>query len=440
MRGFPAIAQRLAPQAACALVLGFAPTVALAYESPDQPVVFADEVDVWSAAEFDTGELPNGSPVTVRFFIASDGGAITDISSASLMDWPDPLGQMWESQVEGGMLSLITDISMNLELGYDIFGVSDTVPLWSEGIAFADVTVFDGLLLPQGTPESANVQAAGGSLQTFNLRQSIVTGVEVDFSLDLFPAAEASLTGLRIDTTDGADLLAMDFDGDVSFFDVPASHPGYIELLATYYGDLHAVLSLMLVPTVDLCVIGQCFEVAAFDIPIDLIDASQARVFSPVQVNHPLPSLIPPDTSHDFGEVLVGNTLNLEVPLANQGEMYLEGNVEIVGSDTISVFPTYFYAEPGNEDGVVVSFLPDEVAETTAMLRITSNDPLQPVLDIPLRGLGWEPEEEIETSDDGFVYEGRSIGVEGCGCQQGSTGAGWLSVFGLGLLLRRRRG
>ncbi|TNE91055.1 MAG: hypothetical protein EP330_06285 [Deltaproteobacteria bacterium] len=411
---------------------------AMAYESPEQPVVFSDEVDVWSAVEFDTGPLPSGSPVTVRFYIASDGGAYTDIESASLMEWPDPLSQSWASYPSGGTLALITDISLNLDLSWDIFGVSGTEPLWSEGLFFEDAMTFDGLLLPQGNPESASVQAAGGSLQSFNFSQSVVTGVEVAFSMDLIPQAQADLAGVRIDNTDGSALIATDFEGDVSIFDVPASHPGWIELLSTYQAQLAATLSLVLTPAVDLCVIGQCFELAAFDIPIDLIDTEQARSFAPVLVNHPLPSIIPPDPSHDFGEVLVGNTLNFELPLSNQGEMYLEGWVEVVGAENITVFPEYFFAQPGETDGVVVSFAPDEAIETTAILRITSNDPRQPELEIPLRGLGFVP--EPETSDDGYSYEGRSLGVSGCGC---STSSPW-SVSWLGLLplvmVRRRRG
>lgn len=420
------------------LALLLAPATAGAYESLDQPVVFSDAVDVWSAVEFDTGPLPGGSPVTVRFFIASDGGAFTDISSASLMEWPDPLAQSWESQADGGFLALVTDLSLNLELGWDIFGVSGTQPLWSEGLFFEDEVMFDGLLLPQGNPENVTVEAAGGSLQNFSFSQSVVTGVEVAFNMDLVPAAEATMTGVRIDATDGTALLSTDFEGDVGYFDVPASHPGWIELLATYYGELNAILSLILTPSLDLCVVGQCFELVAFDIPIDLIDTTQARAFSPETVHHPLPSIVPPDPSHDFGEVLVGNTLNFELPLSNVGEMYLEGWVTVEGSQNLSVYPEYFYARPGETDGVVVSFLPDTAEETSAILRITSNDPLRPDIEIPLRGTGFVPEEEIDTSDDGYTYEGRSLGVSGCGCASTGPGAGWL-LLAVPLLVRRKR-
>jgi MYXO-CTERM domain-containing protein len=295
--------------------------------------------------------------------------------------------------------------------------------------------VFDGLALPGGAPESATVEAAGGALQSFSFRQLVVTGVEVAFEMDLLPAADATLTGQRIDVTDGGTLISADFDGDVSQFDVPASHPGWIELLATYQANLEATLALVLTPSLDLCVVGQCFELAAFDIPIDLIDTAQARSFAPVSVYHPLPSVVPPNPSHDFGEVLVGNTLNFEVPLTNQGEMFLEGSVEVVGAENITVFPQYFFAQPGESDGVVVSFAPNEAIETTAFLRITSNDPLE----IPLRGLGTSPEPNVGTSEDGYTFEGRSLGITGCGCATtGSTPAAWL-LLALPVWVRRRR-
>lgn len=416
------------------------PCVAKAYESPESPVVFADEVDVWSAVEFDTGPLPAGSPVTVRFFLASDGGAYTAIDSASLLSWPTALAQEWASYPGGGSLALVTDLSLNLELSWDVFGFTGTEPLWSEGLFFEDAKTFDGLALPGSNPETVTVEAAGGVLQSFSFRQLVVTGVEVAFEMDLLPAADATLTGSRIDVTDGGSLISTDFEGDVSQFDVPASHPGWIEFLATYQAELEATLALVLTPSLDLCLVGQCFELAAFDIPIDLIDTAQPRSFAPVAAYHPLPSLIAPDLSHDFGDVLVGNTLNFELPLANQGEMYLEGWVEVVGAENITVFPQYFFAQPGEADGVMVSFAPNEAIETTAILRITSNDPLLPELEIPLRGAGTDPDSGVGTSEDGgYAFEGRSLGLTACGCAHGSPASlAWLALT-LPLWVRRRR-
>ena len=183
----------------------------------------------------------------------------------------------------------------------------------------------------------------------------------------------------------------------------------------------------------------QCFELAAFDIPIDLVDTQQPRIFAPVTVHHPLPSLVPPLASHDFGIVDPGNTVNLYLDLENIGEMYLEGWAEVVGDPDMQVFPAYFYAESGETDGLVVSFSPEGPGERSAFLRITSNDPLQPELEIPIRGEGMSPEPGPgESMDEGYRYEGRTVRYEGCGCHSAGVLSPWVVAL-LPLVYTRRR-
>ena len=68
------------------ILLLAAPTTAQAQNDDDEPVLwssepielfFEDDEDVFSALDFDTGFVPSGSPVSIRFYLLSEGGVHT---------------------------------------------------------------------------------------------------------------------------------------------------------------------------------------------------------------------------------------------------------------------------------------------------------------------------------------------------------------------------
>src|SRR5690606_37584298 len=144
-------------------------------------------------------------------------------------------------------------------------------------------------------------------------------------------------------------------------------------------------------PAGEVCVavIG-CYDVYSTELPVSLAGVSEERAFSPQLYEHPLPSISVPLANHDFGEVALGNLVNLEVPIENVGLLPLEGWVSIVGSEHITVFPEYFAASVGNTDGVMLTFAPEALEDMSALLVIESNDPVRPRIEIPLIGAGFE--------------------------------------------------
>jgi MYXO-CTERM domain-containing protein len=172
------------------------------------------------------------------------------------------------------------------------------------------------------------------------------------------------------------------------------------------------------------------------------------QAFPVTALTFPLPVLETEVESYDFGEVLVGSVANLELPISNGGQLDLEGTVGHLGSPWFSSYPEYFLAGPGREDGVVVTFSPEGEGPVSATLLLESNDPLVPIREIELTGVGLLPEEESGVEGGGGVQEegGTSDGVSeetkvgGCGCssapQNWSGGLGALMALGL---LRRRR-
>lgn len=411
------------------LVLAFAPGVAFAYESEPQELWFVDSTDVFAAAEYDTGYLPSGSPLAVRFRIESNGSADTEMAATSVLEWPDALTHSFEGVPGSGFFALVTDVSITASVYFDLFGYTGEYDVWSDGIGMEAGAEFDPLLLPGGVVQQVDIAARDAAIGPIEYEAGVFTGVSLLFSLEGVPEATASLQGRSVDTNDSR----IEVEGGYERFDVPEDDPGRLPLESTYVGLLEATLDLLLVPSLSVCVdyVG-CYEVASFEIPIHLVTFEEEHRFEPVAYEHPLPSLLPPMASHDFGDVETGTLANLQVPLSNVGDMDVEGTAWIEGGEAFSVWPTYFYASPDQTDGLVVTYAPTDNGDDTALLVIESNDPLNPRLEIPLRGGAF--------LDDG-AGESVTASVSGCGCTTAPAvpGLAWLAGLGALFVVRRRR-
>ncbi|MBW2255205.1 MAG: hypothetical protein JRI25_11475 [Deltaproteobacteria bacterium] len=386
-----------------------ASTPAMAGQSEGQDLLFADAEDIFQGLEFDTGRLPATGPLAVRFYVESNGGYTAEMEAVSDLWWPDPLTHGIVGLTEGGWMALVTDLDLAAQVIVDLSAIGVgvmAIDVWSESVDFVDEAVFDGLLLQESAVRLVTLTTEGAVIGPLEYTQSIFTGVNLVFRASAHPAARAVLSGVRVETGD----QVYRKESDLGLFPVPEDDPGFLALTSTYYGWLDAGFDLVIVPEVEVCapVIG-CLQLVSFEIPIPLTEVEEERAFVPADYAHPLPSLGLDLANYDFGEVLVGNTVNLEVALENFGLLDLEGTAAVSGDEVFAVFPEAFYAQESLTDGVVVSFTPLEEGAHTALLTLTSNDPLRPSLEIPLLGTGVLPESE----DDEMV----SLATETrCGC------------------------
>jgi MYXO-CTERM domain-containing protein len=420
------------------LLLSGAPASAVepgTYLSEPREVVLADSFDAFEAITFDTGSLPAGSPLAVRFSLTSRGGSYAEMEAWSEVSWPEALTHELVGVPGSGFFELICDLDLSADVTYDLWGFRGGVSVWSATLELDDAATFDPLLLPDGTPERVDLSVDGGGLESFQVDIPLVAGLELRFLVDVFPRVRGILAGSRVEVNDQALETAL----GTTLHDLPQADPGVLPLDLTYVADLRSALEVVIRPQLEVCapVLG-CFRVARFDVPIPLLDESVERAFASVSVDHPLPVLAPPVTTHDFGEVPVDTLANLQLPLENLGRLDLEGTLAIEGSQAFSVFPETFQAGEGIADGAVVTFAPSAEGPDSAVLVITSNDPAAAELRIPLAGMGWV--EPPPASDDGEP-SGRVSGEVGCGCAAADpAGAGGLlGLLALGLLIRRRR-
>lgn len=397
--------------------------------------MFADSVDVFDAAEFSTGQLPNGSPVMFEFRLVSGGGLDYEMDATSDLSWPPALTQMFDGVVGGGWVTFLTDLRLEAWIYIDVFGYQWSDLVWSDGLYLLDDATFDPLLLSGGAVSSVELVSDGLGIDTIQYDIAIFTGVSLSLTLDAFPRASALLSGVSVETASADepdDILAtIDHDDQAVPFAIPEDDPGILDLVSTWNGHLTSALSVVFRPAAGVSTPVGSFQLVSFDLPVPIVSYDQDRSL-PFAYWHPLPALEVPFANHDFGEQEVEALGNLQVPLYNVGRMDLEGTARIEGDAAFTVYPTTFSAAPDVEDGVVVTYTPTDEGDHTAMLVIESNDPRNPVLQIPLHGGAVKPDDGLDTVEP-------RVAVEGCGCASQGTGTGFLGALGLVFLLRRKR-
>jgi MYXO-CTERM domain-containing protein len=409
--------------------------VAGPYASEPQELVFTDTVDVFDAVEFSTGQLPSGSPVMFEFKLVSAGGLDFEMEAVSDLTWPPALTQSVDGAPEGGWVSFLTDLRLEAWVYIDAFGYQWQDRVWSDGLYLLDEATFEPLLLAGGAVPSITLESDGLGIDTIQYDIALFTGVSLALTLDAFPRAAATMSGTNVETAaadEPDDILAtIEFDDTTMAFAIPEDEPGVLDLISTWNGHLTSSLAVVFQPAAALSTPIGSFDLVSFQIPVTLVSYDQDRAIE-VAYWHPLPALAVPFANHDFGEQEVEALGNLQVPLLNEGRLDLEGTARIEGDAAFTVYPTAFYAAPGIEDGVVVTYTPGDDGDHTAILVLESNDPRNPLLEIPLRGGAF-----VDT--DTFDTETPRVAVEGCGCASEGTGASFLGALAGLALLRRRR-
>lgn len=404
---------------------------AFAYDSEPQDVVFTDLADVFSGAEFSTGYVPAGSPLQVQFAIESTGGVAVDMEGIGNLSWPSALTLAFTAVEEGGTFLLDASLDAVTSIAIDLsdWGYYGTFELDRRSLTMDAITTFTPFALEGSVADRIEVTDPGDATVLIDYSYEIIAGLSLDFTAEMRPEAVVGMHGVAIEAGESA----IEYDGAAIL--VPYEPAADLLVDATYVAAWDASLDLIFTPTIEACTdLFGCVTIAAFDIPIALVDSTFDRAFPPVRPIFPLPLLSVGATDIPFGDVVQDSVATAQVSLGNEGSLPVYGDARIEGSDAFTVYPTTFNALPGTEDGLVVTFTPYEGAATEAFLILTSNDPGQPEVTIPLHG-GIAPPEDVVGEDEVTVTKT----LDGCGCGTTSAVSPLMAVLGLVALSRRRR-
>lgn len=113
------------------------------------------------------------------------------------------------------------------------------------------------------------------------------------------------------------------------------------------------------------------------------------------QVETLVPAIVIEPAALDFGDVAVGASATLELRVANEGDAALVTTLALAGENpAFSLDTAEVELEPGVGQRVNVTFTPAEVGSVGVALTLTSNDPVNGIMLVPITGAGLGPQLE----------------------------------------------
>ncbi|GMV13404.1 MAG: hypothetical protein AMXMBFR56_16280 [Polyangiaceae bacterium] len=408
---------------------------------------YAKTVKLPIAFDFDTGWVPQGSDLQVRFFLKIPASTTVEMDGALQTTWPEAMTLATPGGTHG-LLKFDYGLELGAKAKLDVSVIGVPVK-WEGDIPYVPQIDFhlkaETNFAPWAfAPDVATATGSSPKLRMFEVNlldmlgipsQISKGGVALDISGDLTAKYQteririepAKVTEPPITKQDGTTQRA--FPGG-AFVEYDVFPEGRVD----YSGTLH------LIPTFFIEVLGKDFNIPVVDIPVSFDIGKQDYVFDAVRVHVPLPDLEDVVESLDFGSVKVGEDKTLTFTLANVGEAKARatGFFDSTAPKAFSTPTTEVLIESQKSATYSVKFSPDKAGKLSSVLTLVTNDPDERFLKVALSGTGLGtgaadagPSASDEAGDEG-----------GCGCRVGG-GSGTPSygvLVLLGLIAVRRVG
>ena len=415
------------------------------------------ESSLFDTVDFDTGWVPSGSDLQLRFTFHLAGSTQVEVGGTPTMSWPPPIEGRVPGRPGTGYLSSDYGLEIRLYFRFTLrvagmtFNFEEEIDIPSIPMdlrAFAE-TGWDPFLFPPADPVMIRDATENIELVSVGLG-SIVSIPGVDGGLTVG-------TNLELDTFYQTLRIVMD-DGDSPTITMPdgvsvlaptgatANYGPARDVLIRPEGILEYILRLNIIPEVFVEILGMRFSLASATLPIELADLDDDVIFDDVNIHVPLPDVDLRPRMVDFGDVEVGESATELLTIDNNGEAELEVLFNPIPAGFAA--PTdLLTVPPMSSRQVELDCVPTEEGPMAGMLFANTNDPDSPTVLVQLRCNGLVPPRPDMGPADMFVGSdaGNPGGVAGgaCGCRTVATTeprAPWaLGLFGLLLFVRRRR-
>ncbi|MFO0555911.1 MAG: hypothetical protein U0271_46465 [Polyangiaceae bacterium] len=436
-----------------------------ATQCAEAPVAYSKEIVLPIQAGFDTGWVPQSSPVQVHLWAQLWANSKVDLAGRFRTSWPNSLTLAATGTPGAGKLGIHygVDIGAQAHIQIDVLGQTYS---WTGDIPYLpqfdfqvdaekefDPWAFDGVTVSGSTQQQTLAQVSITSLIGLD-----IPGLDGGFALDTYIDLDAiyktdlirilndiwpdsdQVTGGAIFKEDG--LTFDDFQGG-PFANFRVSPEGQI----AYKGNLH------LVPALYVSAIGFDYSIPIADIPIPFEFTQRDWRFEPVNVHVSLPDIslegddmTGPDGAEpaknrigflEFGTIETGTTRTFSMSIKNTGEATLVGAAAIDEADPGAAAFTLedgdVALDTSDEKPLTVTFAPEAAGDYVAMISIETNDPDEPTRLIELHASA--ADEPVDPPDD--RADDTPAEEYGCDCAlPASTGSrGAMPVFALGALV-----
>lgn len=418
------------------------------------PIAFAYREALPGKFDLDTGWVPDGSPVQVRFHTAFVGHTNLTARGELQGSWPEPMQLEALGTPGGGTLEsdygvqLLAHVRLHLDTGPQTFDWEGRIPYIPQidfratarqtfdpwGFAgvhahavtarqrIADVALTDSIIRIPGISGGLNFDAQAVLDTDWQASQ-------ISFGLDADPITAAHLRTLGV------------FRGGP-----------WVEFQPVLEGALAYSVELHVFPSLYVSLLGRRWMLMLADIPLRFGPFSHDIRTEPSLARLDLPDIGAETTTLDFGSVTLGESSEQTLYVTNSGP--LDGRV-LSGEDAspfaLDVRPSTL--TPRSRIGVPVSFRPVTRGPIERTVVLITNDPDTPRLRIRVLGSGVAPaviaDAAVEDVSEDVTADGgapvSAVNDGGCNCRTPALGARgdetlYLTVvFGL-LLSARRRG
>ena len=262
------------------------------------PIDFEYAQTMFEDVDYDTGWVPDaGAPIRLRFFVHAGGGVEAYLAGDAVMSLPEAYDLSYVGEPDGGELAMDMGVVMEGKLAWDlpIIGQGETdLPLVPNfDFLFWDVRGFTPFLLDGSVQAPVHVEDSIESEELYSVAiDEALLGVDI-------PGIGGEVTVFASGTfsTDmwGNRLVTTPVDGEPIVHDEEgaAEHWPDRGLLqesgeVVYEADLELIGTITLTPSVVIELLMYEWTLAEFDIPIELVDATNTWVFAPAPLDFDL--------------------------------------------------------------------------------------------------------------------------------------------------------
>jgi MYXO-CTERM domain-containing protein len=401
---------------------------------------------------FDTGWVPQGSPLSVHIW--ADIWASTSVSLAGALQnaWPKPMTLSAPGRSEGANFRFHygADFGAQAKIDVSVLGqhyswLGDIPYVPQFDLEVQDERVFDAWGYTPGISISgATTPQTLATVSISDIVGSSIPGIDGGFMLDVAVGLNANYVTHRIvvDTTDGNPVAGGPITAPDGLSSTPYTNGSFLELDVHPEGTVHYDGVVHIIPTFYVSLLGKDWQIPVADIPISFPITDVDWVFDKQRVHFPLPDLALTDTELDFGDVLVGETVSLDYQMWNAGEAPVAAAMQSSDDALFPLLQGTAGIDAGNTAQGTVTFVPTDAGDFTGSITVLSNDPNAPTQLIKLKAKAHTTPEPTEPPPDGGTTP--AVNEDGnCACraagESGSSGGVWVAALGVAALLRRRR-
>jgi MYXO-CTERM domain-containing protein len=425
-------------------------------ECTTAPLQYEKTISLPIAFDWDTGWIPQGSSLQVRFYVKLPATTTVKLDGWLETTWPDPM-TLATPGGRGGLLAFDYGLEVGAKAKIDVSVLGIPVK-WTGDIPYVPQIDFHiksakSFVSWAFAPDPVTTSAFTAPLRLFEVNLLGLTGIPSQISkggvaLDVKGELAATYETLRIQIEPAADgeqpITSQDgttlraFPGG-AFVEYDVWPEGKVD----YTGTLH------LLPTFFVEILGKDFSIPLYDFPVSIDLGDQSFIFDPVRVHVPLPDLLAVQPVLDFGQVTIGDGKKLSIALSNIGEAKARaaGFIDASMADTFKLLTPQVFVGSMDTNDANIRFQPTSAGTFETKLTLVTNDPDGRFQYVTLRGVG-VPQGDPDYPDGGGGSGAGGPGAQsgdtgGCGCrvagERGSSGAIGAAAGALALALARRR-